>query len=133
MQDFKSSTAELRFMKKMKKMKMKNLWKSLFHTLCDIFILFYMFSTLISLDDRLRLKLKVKTKLMYGYNAGPPMAIPICTVLPYCVICMSLCTCRQAPIEPSPSPSPKFEFPNPIIANLVICEVDSTRQCNIYM
>ena len=38
-------------------------------------LLFYMFSTLMSLEDRLRLKLKVKT--MYGYNAGPPMAIPI--------------------------------------------------------
>ena len=38
-----------------------------------------------SLKDRLRLKLKVKT-LMYGYNAGQPMAIPIYTVLPYCVI-----------------------------------------------
>ena len=24
--------------------------------------------------------------LMYGYNAGPPMAIPIYTVLLYCVI-----------------------------------------------
>ena len=24
--------------------------------------------------------------LMYGYNAGQPMAIPIYTVLPYCVI-----------------------------------------------
>ena len=23
---------------------------------------------------------------MYGYNAGPPTAIPIYTVLPYCVI-----------------------------------------------
>ena len=23
---------------------------------------------------------------MYGYNAGQPMAIPIYTVLPYCVI-----------------------------------------------
>ena len=23
---------------------------------------------------------------MYGYNAGPPMAIPIYTVLPYCVV-----------------------------------------------
>ena len=23
---------------------------------------------------------------MYGYNAGPPMAIPIYTVLPYCVM-----------------------------------------------
>ena len=34
------------------------------------------------------MKLKVKTEnfLMYGYNAGPPMAIPIYTVLPYCVI-----------------------------------------------
>ena len=24
--------------------------------------------------------------IMYGYNAEPPTAIPICTVLPYCVI-----------------------------------------------
>ena len=39
-----------------------------------------------SLIDRLKLKLKVKTFLMYGYNARPPMAIPIYTVLPYCVI-----------------------------------------------
>ena len=23
---------------------------------------------------------------MYGYNAGPPLAIPIYTVLPYCVM-----------------------------------------------
>ena len=46
---------------------------------------FYMFYTLMSLKDRLRLKLKVKT-LMYGYNDEPPMAIPIYTVLPYCVI-----------------------------------------------
>ena len=28
----------------------------------------------------------LKYFLMYGYNAGPPMAIPIYTVLPYCVI-----------------------------------------------
>ena len=44
-------------------------------------LLFDMFSTLMSL----KLKLKVKTVniLMYGYNAGPPMAIPIYTVLPY--------------------------------------------------
>ena len=90
MQNFKSSTAtviELRFFMKKKKemkMKMKNLRKSylpVFHTSCDIFIQFfcmqlllYMFSTLMSLEDRSRLKLKVKTN-MYGYNAGPPMAI----------------------------------------------------------
>ena len=42
-----------------------------------------MFSSSMSLEDRLRLKLKVKTD-MYGYNAGPPMAIPIYTVLVYC-------------------------------------------------
>ena len=35
-----------------------------------------MFSTLMSLEDRLRLKLKVKAN-MYGYNAGPPMAITV--------------------------------------------------------
>ena len=30
---------------------------------------------------------------MYGYNAGQPMAIPINTVLPYCVIYTCICTC----------------------------------------
>ena len=37
--------------------------------------------------SQIKLKLKVKTVniLMYGYNAGQPMAIPIYTV-PYCVI-----------------------------------------------
>ena len=51
-------------------------------------LLFYMFSTLMSLEDRLRLKLKVKTNIsfMYRYSAGPLMAIPIYTVLPYCAI-----------------------------------------------
>ena len=44
-----------------------------------------MFSTLMSLEDGLILKLKVKTE-KYGYNAGPPMAIPKHTVLLYCVI-----------------------------------------------
>ena len=44
-----------------------------------------MFSTLMSLEDRL------KAKIVYGYNAEPPIAIPIYTVLPYCVIkCTSL-------------------------------------------
>ena len=63
---------ELRFfMKKKMKMKMKkmkNMRKSyllVLHTSCDIFIQFlacsYMFSTLMHLEDRLRLKLKVKT------------------------------------------------------------------------
>ena len=47
-------------------------------------LFFYLLSTLMSFKVRLRLKLKVKT-LMCGYNAGPPMAIPIYTVLPYCV------------------------------------------------
>ena len=37
---------------------------------------FYIFSTLVSLEDRLRLKLKVKTNISC-YSAGPPMAIPI--------------------------------------------------------
>ena len=38
------------------------------------------------------MKLKVKTEnfLMYGYNAGPSMAIPIYTVLLYCVIVAKL-------------------------------------------
>ena len=77
MQNFRSKAAtdiELCFfMKKQKKMKMKNLRKSclpVFHTSCDIFIpffacsyFFYLFSTLMSLEDRLRLKLKVKTEI----------------------------------------------------------------------
>ena len=42
--------------------------------------------------DVLRRQIEIETEsenrnfLMYGYNAGPPMAIPIYTVLPYCVI-----------------------------------------------
>ena len=66
----------------------KNLRKSrlLFCTLCDIFIrmqlLFDMFSIVMSIE----LKLKTENFLMYGYNAGPPMAILIYTVLPHCVI-----------------------------------------------
>ena len=41
-----------------------------------------------AIRGQIELKLNVKTEnfLMYGYNAGPPMAIPIYTVLPYCVI-----------------------------------------------
>ena len=50
-------------------------------------LLFDMFSTLMSIE----LKLKVKTVniLMYGCNAGPPVAIPIYTVLLYCVIILT--------------------------------------------
>ena len=45
--------------------------------------LFYMFSTLMSLEEILRLKLKCMAIML-----EPPMAIPIYTVLPYCVIIM---------------------------------------------
>ena len=60
--------------------------RAIFHPIKQL--LFYMFSTLMSLEDRLRLKVNVKTEyfLIYGYNAGPPMAIPIYTVLLYCVV-----------------------------------------------
>ena len=42
--------------------------------------------------DVLKRQIEIETEsknsniLMYGYNAGQPMAIPIYTVLPYCVI-----------------------------------------------
>ena len=37
--------------------------------------------------SQIELKLKVKSEfVMYGYNAEPPIAIPMYTVLPYCVI-----------------------------------------------
>ena len=49
-------------------------------------LLFDMFSTLMSFRSQNELKLKVKTFLMCGYNAEQPIAIPIYTVLPYCVI-----------------------------------------------
>ena len=52
-------------------------------------LLFYLFSTLMALEDRLRLKLKVKTEIslcMAIMLDHAPMAIPIYTVLPYCVI-----------------------------------------------
>ena len=35
--------------------------------------------------DFLRRQIEIETESMCGYNAGPPMAIPIYTVLPYCV------------------------------------------------
>ena len=44
--------------------------------------------------DVLKRQIEIETEsknsniLMYGYNAGQPMAIPIYTVLPYCVIYM---------------------------------------------
>ena len=46
--------------------------------------------------DVLKRQIEIETEsenrnlLMYGYNAGPPMAIPIYTVLPYCVISSNL-------------------------------------------
>ena len=39
--------------------------------------------------DVLKRQIEIETESnipMYGYNAGQPMAIPIYTVLPYCVI-----------------------------------------------
>ena len=46
-----------------------------------------MFFTLMSLKDiEIETESKNSNILMYGYNAGQPMAIPIYTVLPYCVI-----------------------------------------------
>ena len=62
--------------------------KIVFHTSCDIFIHFFamqlpfhMFSTLMSLEDRLKVKIEISVCI-----AEPPIAIPIYTVLPYCVI-----------------------------------------------
>ena len=45
-------------------------------------------------------KLKVKTEnfLVYGYNVGTPMAIPIYTVLPYCVISMQIASPFMMPV-----------------------------------
>ena len=54
--------------------------------------------------DVLKRQIEIETEsknsnnLMYGYNAGQPMAIPIYTVLPYCVIHVEVqvtCTCTQ--------------------------------------
>ena len=72
MQNFKSSTTlviELRFfMKKKKKMKMSIYLNSIPHVILSSnflhAVIFFMFSTLISVEDRLRLKLKVKTFCM---------------------------------------------------------------------
>ena len=47
----------------------------------------------------IRRQIEIETEsLMYGYNAGPPMAIPIYTVLLYCVIHNYMyiqCTCMH--------------------------------------
>ena len=62
----------------------KMLCVPVFHTSCDTFWLAVTFSHVLHLGVFRRLKLKVKT--MYGYEAEPPIAIPIYTVLPYRVI-----------------------------------------------
>ena len=69
MQNFKSSNAtviELRFFLK-KKMKMRKSYLPVLHTSCDSFMhavsFFYMFSTLMSLEDRSRLELKVRASI----------------------------------------------------------------------
>ena len=56
-----------------------------FHPIFCMQLLFLHVLHLDVIRSHIELKLKVKTAniLMYGYNAGPPMAIP---VLPYCVI-----------------------------------------------
>ena len=68
-----------------------------FHTWCDIFIPFFAYSYFLHVLhlDVLKRQIEIETEsekrnlLMYGYNAGPPMAIPIYTELSYCVICTS--------------------------------------------
>ena len=57
-------------------------------------LLFDMFSTLTSLELKLNV-VKTEKFLMYGYNAGPPMAIPIYTVLPYCAIMQAIPMSKQ--------------------------------------
>ena len=54
----------------------------------SIFLHAVTFSHVLHLDVlRRQIELKLKAKIvMYGYNAEPPIAIPIYTVLPYCVI-----------------------------------------------
>ena len=76
MQNFRSKAAKdielCFFMKKKQKRDEESVLSCLpvFHTSCDIFIpffarsyFFYLFSTLMSLEDRLRLKPKVKTEI----------------------------------------------------------------------
>ena len=61
----------------------------IFHPIFFMQLLFYMFSTLMSLEDRWRLKVDVKTEIslyMAVMLHGPPMAIPIYTVLLYCAV-----------------------------------------------
>ena len=54
-----------------------------FHT-CDIFMHAVTFSHVLHLDV---LRRQIESEIvMYGYNTEPPIAIPIYTVLPYCVI-----------------------------------------------
>ena len=56
----------------------------------SIFLHAVTFSHVLHLDvlrRQIELKLKAKIEIfIYGYNAEPPIAIPIYTVLPYCVI-----------------------------------------------
>ena len=54
--------------------------------LSNFFACSYFFLHVLRLDV-LRRQIEIETESENGYNAGPPMAIPIYTVLPYCVIC----------------------------------------------
>ena len=60
-------------------------------TFSSIFLLAVTFLHVLHLDViKRQIEIETESKneniLMYGYNAGQPMAIPIYTVLPYCVI-----------------------------------------------
>ena len=76
----------------------------IFHTSCDIHPIFLHAVTFLHVLhlDILRRQIKIETEsknknfLMYRYNAGPPMTIPIYTVLLYCVIkSCSLLRCQS--------------------------------------
>ena len=78
MQNFKSSTATVIELCFMKKKKMKNLFTCTsylmwhFHPIVFMQLLFYMFSTLMSLEDRLKLKVKTKISLYMAVMLDHP-------------------------------------------------------------
>ena len=61
--------------------------------------------------------------LMYGYNAGTPIAIPIYTVLPYCVITMTMLVGSQDSV-------PSLMFVSSMISEICKSNQNKTEKNN---
>ena len=91
MQNFKSSATTVTLLHEEDEETMKILFTCVSYLVMfsSIFLHAVTFLHVLRLDilrRQIETESKDKNFLMYGYNTGPPIAIPIYTVLPYCVI-----------------------------------------------